>query len=219
MLSISDMKKLSANYAMKYIEDDMIIGVGTGSTIKFFIEALHLSGIKIDGAIASSVDTKNKLKQIGVRVIELNHVDTVDIYIDGADEVNQHRQMIKGGGGALTREKIIATMSKKFVCIVDETKYVDVLGKFPLPIEVIPMARSYVARELVKLGGTPDWRAGVITDNHNEIIDVHNLVIQNPLELENKLNNIEGIVSNGIFAKRCANIVVVAYNNGEIKTY
>jgi ribose 5-phosphate isomerase A len=219
MLSQEDMKRLSAKQAIKYIEDDMVIGVGTGSTVKFFIEELKLSGVRINAAVASSEDTKSKLKLANIPVVELNSVGNVDIYIDGADEVNKYLQMIKGGGAALTREKIIASCSKRFICMIDETKYVDVLGNFPLPIEVIPMARSYVAREIVKLGGTPNWRQGIITDNNNEIIDVYNFLIQKPIELEEILNNIEGVVSNGIFAKKTASDLIVAYADGKVKVY
>lgn len=219
MLTQENMKKLSAEYALKYIEDNMIVGVGTGTTVKFFIEALKSSNIKIDGAVASSEDTKDKLKLLGIPVLDLNFVGNVDVYIDGADEVNKYMQMIKGGGAALTREKILACCSKKFICIVDESKFVDILGNFPLPIEVIPMARSYVAREIVKIGGTPNWRQNVITDNQNLILDVHNFLIDKPLEIEEKINNIAGVVSNGIFAKRTADILLVGCNNGDIKIY
>ncbi|RTL12088.1 MAG: ribose-5-phosphate isomerase RpiA [Neisseriaceae bacterium] len=212
------LKKLVGEYAIKYInDDDMMVGVGTGSTVKYFIDAL--AGIKgrIQGAVSSSEQSTALLKSYGIAVYDLNSLGTLDLYIDGADEIDHNLHMTKGGGAALTREKIIAAASKKFICIADESKYVKVLGQFPLPVEVIPMARSYVARELVKLGGTPVWREGVTTDNGNWIIDVHNLQILNPIELEQKINNIVGVVTNGLFAMRGANELVLGRSNGVVE--
>jgi ribose 5-phosphate isomerase A len=210
----NDKKKAVAQAAIKYVEQDSIVGVGTGSTVNFFIDALGEIKNKIEGAVSSSEASTQRLKALGIEVFELNEVSNLSVYIDGADEVTEHKHMIKGGGAALTREKIVAGAAKTFVCIVDESKRVPVLGKFPLPVEVIPMARSFVARELVKLGGDPEYRQGVITDNGNVILDVHNLEIINPRELEQKVNNIPGVVTNGIFALRGADIVLSATNSG-----
>ncbi len=212
------LKQLAGEYAIKYItEDNMIVGVGTGSTVKFFIDALARIKDRIQGAVSSSEQSTQLLKEHKIPVYDLNNVGSLDIYVDGADEINHNLKMIKGGGAALTREKIIAAAANKFICIADESKYVNILGSFPLPVEVIPMARSYVARELVKLGGTPVWRENVITDNGNWIIDVHNLQILNPVELEQKINNIVGVVTNGLFAMRGANELVLARMNGQIE--
>ena len=204
-----DKKKLVGQAAIQYIEDGMVVGVGTGSTVSHFINSL--AGIKhrIDGAVASSVATEELLKQQHIPVIALNSVDELPIYIDGADEATQHLDLIKGGGGALTREKIVATVSKQFICIIDDTKLVDVLGQFPLPVEVIPMALSYVAREIVKLGGTPVIRDGFTTDNGNVILDIHNMKLLKPMEMERQLNQITGVVTNGIFAARSADVLLV----------
>jgi ribose 5-phosphate isomerase A len=209
-----EMKKAAAQAALDYIETGTIIGIGTGSTANHFIDLL--AGIKgrIDGAVASSVASAERLKKHGIPVFDLNAVGDLSLYVDGADESSHHLHLIKGGGGALTREKIVAAASKKFVCIADESKLVDVLGKFPLPIEVIPMARSYVARQIVKLGGQPVLREGFTTDNGNVILDVHNLKILNPVELEGKLNNIVGIVTNGLFAMRPADVLILGTPNG-----
>ncbi|MFI3158022.1 MAG: ribose-5-phosphate isomerase RpiA [Methylococcaceae bacterium] len=204
-----ELKQKVAQAALPYIKDVAIIGVGTGSTVNHFIDYLADFRADIEGAVSSSIVSTERLKKIGIPVLDLNAVGTLDVYVDGADEVNPHKHMVKGGGGALTREKIIAAASKKFVCIVDETKCVDVLGAFPLPVEVIPMARSYVARELVKLGGQPVWRENYITDNHNEILDVHNLDIIEPTKLEQIINNIVGVVTVGIFAMRAADVVLI----------
>lgn len=204
-----ELKQKVAQAALPYVRDIGIIGVGTGSTVNHFIDYLADFKADIEGAVSSSIVSTERLKKIGIPVLDLNAVGTLDVYVDGADEVNPHKHMVKGGGGALTREKIIAAASKRFVCIVDETKCVDVLGAFPLPVEVIPMARSYVARELVKLGGQPVWRENYITDNHNEILDVHNLSILDPTKLEEVINNIVGVVTVGIFALRAADIVLV----------
>jgi len=212
------LKKLVGEYAIKYInDDDMMVGVGTGSTVKYFIDALASIKGRIQGAVSSSEQSTALLKSYGIAVYDLNSVGSLDLYIDGADEIDHNLHMIKGGGAALTCEKIIAAASKKFICIADESKYVKVLGKFPLPVEVIPMARSYVARELVKLGGTPVWREGVTTDNGNWIIDLHNLQILNPVELEQKINNLVGVVTNGLFAMRGANELVLGRSNGVVE--
>ncbi|MDB2330881.1 ribose-5-phosphate isomerase RpiA [Alteromonas sp.] len=210
----NDKKKAVAHAAIKYVEQDSIVGVGTGSTVNFFIDALGDIKNNIEGAVSSSEASTQRLKALGIEVFELNEVSNLSVYIDGADEVTEYKHMIKGGGAALTREKIVAGAAKTFVCIVDESKRVPVLGKFPLPVEVIPMARSFVARELVKLGGDPEYRQGVITDNGNVILDVHNLEIINPRELEQKINNIPGVVTNGIFALRGADIVLSATDTG-----
>jgi len=191
-----------------------VLGVGSGSTANFFIA--ELAGIKqrIEGAVASSEATARRLKDLGIRVLDLNGVNELPVYVDGADEVTRHLAMIKGGGGALTREKIVAAVARKFVCIADATKLVDVLGRFPLPVEVIPMARSYVARELVKLGGHPEWRRDFVTDNGNVILDVHGLAILNPAELEGALNQITGVVTNGLFARRAADVLLLGRAEG-----
>jgi len=212
-------KRKAAEAALEYIKDVSILGVGTGSTVNHFIDCLADFNLAqdIQGAVSSSIATTERLKKIGVPVMELNQSGNLDVYVDGADEVNPLKQLIKGGGGALTREKIIAGASKKFVCIVDQTKTVDILGSFPLPVEVIPMARSYIAREMVKLGGQPIWRENYITDNGCEILDVHNMEIMEPLALERAVNNLAGVVSVGIFGLRPADVVLVATDNG-VKT-
>jgi len=209
-------KRKAAEAALPYIKDVAILGVGTGSTVNHFIDCLADFNLTKDikGAVSSSIATTERLKKIGIPVMELSESGNLDVYVDGADETNALKQLIKGGGGALTREKIIAGASKKFVCIVDESKTVKVLGKFPLPIEVIPMARSFVARELVKLGGQPIWRENYVTDNGCEIIDVHNMEIVEPIALERLVNNIPGVVSVGIFALRPADVVLVAKASG-----
>lgn len=209
-----ELKKMAALAALDYIQPGMVIGVGTGSTVHYFIEGLKSVKGKIDAAVASSIDTEKKLKALGIPLCDLNSVTELPIYVDGADEVNLARQMIKGGGGALTREKIIASVAEQFICVVDQEKHVDLLGKFPLPIEVIPMARSYVARQLVKLGGDPIYRQGFSTDNGNIILDVFNLKMLEPIALEEKINNITGVVTNGIFARRPADVVLVGTKQG-----
>lgn len=209
-LTQDELKRKVAQAALPFIKDVPIIGVGTGSTVNHFIDFLANFRSEIEGAVSSSESSTQRLKALGIPVFDLNEVGTLEIYVDGADEVNPHKQLIKGGGAALTREKIIAAASKKFVCIADETKMVDVLGKFPLPVEVVPMARSYVAREIVKLGGQPIWREGCITDNHNMILDVHNLQILEPTKLEEIINNIVGVVTVGIFSARPADVVLVS---------
>ena len=207
-------KEITAKAALDYIEHSDIIGVGTGSTVNYFIEELKSIKSKIDGAVASSIATQEKLQSNGIRTLDLNDVDEIPIYIDGADVVNKDFQLIKGGGGALTREKIIAGASKKFICIIDDSKYVDILGKFPLPIEVIPIARSFVAREIVKKNGMPEWRDNFVTDNDNIILDVHGLEIMEPIKLENEINKIPGVVTVGIFANRPADIVLMGSDSG-----
>lgn len=209
-----DKKKAAAKAALKYVKDGSIVGVGTGSTVNYFIDALADLKHELAGAVSSSDASTERLKALGIEVFDLNSVNNLDIYVDGADEITQHKHMIKGGGAALTREKIVAAVAKKFICIIDDTKQVPMLGQFPLPIEVIPMARSYVAREIVKLGGDPVYRQGVKTDNGNVILDVHNLEILNPVELERNLNAIVGVVTNGLFAARNADVVIVGTNNG-----
>ncbi|WP_375752572.1 ribose-5-phosphate isomerase RpiA [Vibrio sp. HN007] len=209
-----EMKKEAGWAALKYVEKDSIVGVGTGSTVKHFIDALGTMKEEIKGAVSSSVDSTEKLKALGIEVFDCNEVDKLDVYVDGADEINPEKDMIKGGGAALTREKIVAAISDKFICIVDGTKAVDVLGNFPLPVEVIPMARSYVGREMVKLGGDPAYREGVVTDNGNIIIDVYGLEITNPKEMEDKINSIAGVVTVGLFAHRGADVVITGTPEG-----
>jgi len=209
-----EQKKAVAMSAIEYVPVGRIIGVGTGSTANYFIDELAKIRHKIDGAVASSDATAKRLKSHGIEVIDLNEVDDLPVYVDGADEITRHLHMTKGGGGALTREKIVAAVAKKFICITDQTKLVDILGNFPLPIEVIPMARSYVAREIALLGGQPALRQGFITDNGNIILDVHNLNIVNPVELETTLNQITGVVTNGLFARRAADVLLLGSNKG-----
>ena len=212
-----EMKQAVAKAALEYVESGTIIGIGTGSTANYFID--HLASIKhkIEGTVASSNASTERLKKHGIQVFDLNSVSEISVYVDGADESNRHLHLIKGGGGALTREKIVAAASRKFVCIADESKLVDVLGKFPLPVEVIPMARSYVARELAKLGGQPVLREGFTTDNGNVILDVHNLQIMEPVKLEETLNHITGVVTNGLFARRPADVLLLGTQKG-VKT-
>ncbi len=203
------LKQAVARAAIAHVPTGGIIGVGTGSTANCFIEELARIKHRFDGAVASSAATEQRLKAAGIEVIDLNSVVELEVYVDGADEVNRALAMIKGGGGALTREKIVAAVSRTFVCIADDSKLVDVLGRFPLPVEVIPMARSYVARELVRLGGQPEWRQGFVTDNGNAILDVYNLEILDPVELETALDRITGIVTNGLFARRGADVLLL----------
>ena len=209
-----EMKNAAAIKALEFIENDTIVGVGTGSTVNFFIDGLATMKDKIAGAVSSSQESTKRLEAHGIEVFDLNSVDVLDVYVDGADEITRHMAMIKGGGAALTREKIVAAVAKKFICIADDSKQVKVLGNFPLPVEVIPMARSYVAREMVKLGGDPVYRQGVLTDNGNVIIDVHNLVILDPKALESQINAIVGVVTNGLFALRGADILVLGSSDG-----
>lgn len=217
-MNIEQLKKQVAQAALAYINDyDMVIGIGTGSTVNELIDLLPQVKNRIDAVVSSSEESTKRLLAHGFNVKELNQTGDLSLYIDGADECDAHNRLIKGGGGALTREKIIAAASKQFICIVDESKCVDVLGKFPLPIEVLPMARSFVARQMVKLGGQPIYREGFITDNGNQIIDIHNLKILDPVALENKINQIPGVVTNGLFADRKADVTLVAQANGDIK--
>jgi len=212
----NQLKQLVAQQAIKFVPDDCIVGVGTGSTVNFFIDELAKIKGRIKGAVSSSEASTKRLKEIGIPVLDLNSVgpDELPVYIDGADEVNHHLHMIKGGGAALTREKIIAQVAQQFICIADESKYVPVLGAFPLPVEVIPMARSHVAREIVKLGGHPEWRMGVTTDNGNIILDVHGLQIAEPVKLEQQINQIVGVVTNGLFAARRADVLLLGTTDG-----
>ncbi|HCS65181.1 MAG TPA: ribose 5-phosphate isomerase A [Cellvibrio sp.] len=212
-----EQKQAVARAAIDYVEDGAIIGVGTGSTANFFIDELGKMRDRIRGAVASSEATAARLRSHGIRVFDLNEVDSLPVYIDGADEINAQGAMIKGGGAALTREKIVTSAADKFICIADGSKLVDTLGKFPLPVEVIPMARSYVARELVKLGGTPVYRDGVVTDNGNVILDVYNLQIIDPVGLETRVNQITGVVTNGLFAVQPADVLLLGTKEG-VKT-
>lgn len=209
------LKQLSAEAAIQYIQDDTIIGVGTGTTVKYFIEALAKIKGRIAGTVASSIETEKHLKSLGIPVLDLNAAGRISLYVDGADEANHYGYLIKGRGGALTREKIIANVSEKFVCIIDESKYVDILGRnSPVPVETIPMARSLVGRKIVGLNGNPVYRENYLTDNSNIIIDAFNLDISKPLELENALNCIPGVVENGLFAHRPADIILIAKATG-----
>jgi ribose 5-phosphate isomerase A len=207
-------KQQVAAAALAWVRQDCILGVGTGSTVNCFIDALAASGKRLEAAVSSSEATSARLRSHGIEVRELNNTGTLDVYIDGADEFDAHRRLIKGGGGALTREKVVAAASRTFVCIVDESKKVGVLGAFPLPIEVIPMARSYVARQLVALGGQPELRQDFVTDNGNVILDVHNLDLVDPVEVEKHINNIAGVVACGLFALRPAEVVLMATATG-----
>ena len=212
-----ELKRQVGQTAVEYVEEDSILGVGTGSTVNAFIDALAASGRRLEAAVSSSLATTERLQAIGVRVIDLNQTGGLDLYVDGADEFDHHRRLIKGGGGALTREKIVAQASRRFVCIADESKQVGVLGAFPLPVEVIPMARSLVARKLVGMGGQPEWREGFTTDNGNDILDVHNMDLVDPVATEQAINNLPGVVTCGIFGMRPADVVVYASQQG-IKT-
>ena len=207
-------KQLVAEAAIEYIEWDWVVGVGTGSTANLFIDELAKMKNNIDGTVASSEASAERLRGHGIKVYELNQVGDLPIYIDGADESTKHLHLIKGGGAALTREKIVAAASDKFICIADDSKLVDTLGAFPLPVEVIPMARAYVARQLVKLGGNPIWREGVVTDNGNIIIDLHDMKIANPVETERQINQLAGVVTNGLFAQRGADVLLLGGENG-----
>jgi ribose 5-phosphate isomerase A len=209
-----ELKHAVARAAVEHVPVGGVIGVGTGSTANFFIDELGRVKHKFDAAVASSEATAQRLKALGIEVIELNDVFELTVYVDGADEVNRTLAMVKGGGGALTREKIVGAAARRFVCIADESKLVDVLGRFPLPVEVIPMARSYVARELVKLGGQPEWRQNFVTDNGNAILDVWNLHISEPVELEQRINQIAGVVTNGLFAQRPADVLLLGTAGG-----
>jgi len=208
------LKRLVGKAALDHVRPDSIIGVGTGSTVNCFIEALINSGIRIEAAVSSSEATTRLLQAGGIEVVDLNQTGGLDVYIDGADEFDAHRRLIKGGGGALTREKIVAAASKTFVCIADQSKQVNVLGAFPLPLEVIPLARSLVARKIVALGGQPEWREGFTTDNGNWILDIHNLDLIDPVSIEKTINNLAGVVTCGLFALRPADLVLIATEDG-----
>ena len=212
-----ELKKAAGWAALEYVQKDSIVGVGTGSTVNHFIDALGTIREDIKGAVSSSIESTKRLEAMGIEVFDLNSVPHLDIYVDGADEIDSNNNMIKGGGAALTREKIVAAVADQFVCIIDDTKNVDVLGDFPLPVEVIPMARSYVGRELVKLGGDPVYREGVVTDNGNIILDVYNMQITDPKALELAINGLVGVVTNGLFAARGADVVLTGTQNG-VKT-
>ncbi|MFN7549984.1 MAG: ribose-5-phosphate isomerase RpiA [Pseudomonadota bacterium] len=209
-MNLDDEKRASAQKAMSYVEDGNIVGVGTGSTVAFFIEGLGRIRDRIEGAVSSSEQSTQRLKAVGIRVLDLNACGDLPLYVDGADECDPHKRLTKGGGAALTREKIIAAASRRFVCMIDRSKRVDVLGRFPLPVEVIPMARSYVSRQLVRLGATPVWREAVTTDNGNWIVDAHGLRIVDPLSLEREINQVAGVVAVGLFAARPADVVICA---------
>ncbi|HEC58537.1 hypothetical protein LCGC14_0740710 [marine sediment metagenome] len=218
-MTADEMKKQAAYAALEHIDTNGIVGVGTGSTVNHFIDALATIKHKIEGAVSSSIVSTQRLEAHGIQVFDLNDAGQIAVYVDGADESNHNLQLIKGGGGALTREKIIAAASDKFVCIADESKLVDILGTFPLPVEVVPMARSYVAREIVKMGGQPVYREGFITDNSNVILDVHGWEIMEPIKLEKELNNIVGVVSNGLFAMRPADVLLLGSESGTKTVY
>jgi ribose 5-phosphate isomerase A len=214
---MSEAKRLAALKALEYVRPDMIVGVGTGSTVAYFIDGLATLPFKIKAAVSSSEQSTAQLKKHSIEVMELNHAGTLELYVDGADECDGNKHLIKGGGAALTREKIIAEAAKQFVCIIDPSKQVPVLGNFPLPVEVIPMARSLVAREiLARTGGQPVWRMGTTTDNGNQILDVHHLAITDPLALERELNQIPGVVAVGLFARRPADVVIIGGNPPQV---
>jgi ribose 5-phosphate isomerase A len=216
-LSQDDNKRRAASAAVAYIKDGIVLGVGTGSTVEMLIEQLPAHADRLTSVVSSSERTTRKLREIGIRTVELAEVGDLDLYIDGADEATKHLHLIKGGGGALTREKILAAAARRFVCIVDDSKLVGTLGRFPVPVEVIPMAQSFVARQMIKAGGQPIWRQDFVTDNGNHIIDVHNLKIANPLELETRFNQIPGIVTVGLFAHRGADVLLIGTAAG-VKT-
>ncbi|KAG1707553.1 Ribose-5-phosphate isomerase A [Nymphon striatum] len=209
-----EMKIAAAQAALEYVESGMVVGIGTGSTANHFIDLLATVKHKIDGTVASSIASEERLKSHGIPVMDLNNSGQLSIYVDGADESDKHLNLIKGGGGALTREKIVAGASDKFICIADETKLVDVMGKFPLPVEVIPMARSYIAREIVKMGGKPELREGFTTDNGNIILDIHGLEIMEPVKMEDDFNQLPGVVTVGLFARRPADVLILGTPNG-----
>ena len=213
-MNADELKRQAAEAAIEYLPDSGVIGVGTGSTVNFFIDAFAKIKGRFEGAVSSSEASTDRMKKHGIPVLDLNAAGQLDVYVDGADESNRHLHLIKGGGGALTREKIVAAASEKFICIADESKLVDILGRFPLPVEVIPMARSYVARELVKLGGSPVWRENFVTDNGNLILDVHDLEIMEPAKLETKINQLAGVVTVGIFAHRPADVLILGSPTG-----
>jgi ribose 5-phosphate isomerase A len=213
-MNADQLKQQAARAALAHVEEGSILGVGTGSTVDHFIAAMAAQKVRIRGAVSSSERSTTRLRAAGFDVLDLNTTGDLDLYIDGADEADRHRRLIKGGGGALTREKIVAAASRRFICIADESKLVEVLGKFPLPVEVIPMARSYVARQLVALGGQPVYREGYITDNGNQILDVHGLAIVDPVTMESTINGIAGVVTVGLFARRPADLLILGSPSG-----
>ncbi len=213
-MNADDQKQQAALAALTHVLEDAVLGIGTGSTVDHFIDALAAQKLRIRGAVSSSERSTERLRRHGIDVLDLNATGELDLYIDGADESDRHRRLIKGGGGALTREKIVAAASRRFICIADESKLVEVLGKFPLPIEVIPMARSYVARQLVALGGQPVYREGFVTDNGNQIVDVHGLAIVDPVSMETTINGITGVVTVGLFARRPADLLILGSASG-----
>ncbi len=213
-MQVDEMKRRAASAALEYVESGAVIGVGTGSTANYFIDALASIKHKVEGAVASSQASAERLQKHGIRVVDLNHSGELAVYVDGADEINEHLQLIKGGGGALTREKIVAAASRRFVCVADASKLVDVLGRFPVAIEVLPMARSLVARQIVKHGGQPAWRENFVTDNGNVILDVYGLKISNAVHLESEFDHLAGAVANGLFARRPADVVLLGHEHG-----
>ncbi len=217
-MSQDDQKKRAAEAALEYVKDGAVVGVGTGSTVDFFIDALVQVKDRIEGTVSSSETSTKRLQAAGIPVLDLNRTGDLEIYVDGADEATKHMHLVKGGGGALTREKIAAAAARKFICIIDESKLVGMLGTFPIPIEVIPMAQAYVARQMVKARGQPIWRKDFVTDNGNHIIDVHNLQIMNPVEMEERFNQIAGVVTVGLFAKRSADVLLIGDNNTGVRT-
>lgn len=210
----SGKKLIAAKASLDYIQDGMVVGVGTGSTVNHLIDLLPSIRGKMSAIVSSSLATTSRLEELGFEVSTLNSVGDIDVYIDGADEATKHLQLIKGGGGALTREKVLAGAARKFICIIDDSKQVGMLGKFPLPLEVVPMAQSFVARKMVKMRGQPIWRENFVTDNGNHILDIHNLTISNPLEMENRINQLPGVLTVGIFAHRPADVLIVAGDSG-----
>ena len=210
----NEQKRKAAHAALPYIEDGMTLGVGTGSTVDFFIDLLPSHAHRLGPVVSSSERSTARLEQLGIDVVQLNEIDRIDLYVDGADEATKHLHLLKGGGGALTREKVLAGASRRFVCIIDSSKLVATLGTFPLPIEVIPMARSFVARQMIRAGGQPMWRKGFVTDNGNHVLDVHHLKIANPVELESRFNQIPGIVTVGLFTHRGADVLLVGEKTG-----
>jgi ribose 5-phosphate isomerase A len=213
-LDANEKKKQAALAALKYVRAGTVIGIGTGSTVNLFIDALAASTVRVSGAVSSSIASTTRLQAAGIEVLDLNEVGSLEVYVDGADEATRARHLIKGGGAALTREKIVAAASKQFVCVVDDTKLVTTLGRFPLPVEVIPMALRYVSDTLTKLGGRPMWRQGTTTDNGNHILDVHDLKITDPIALEREINQIVGVVTVGLFAARGADVLIIGTDKG-----
>lgn len=213
-MNADEKKRLAAQAALDFVVEDSILGIGTGSTVNHFIDLLAARKLRIRGAVSSSEASTERLRRHGIAVLDLNEIDDLPVYVDGADEADRDLRLIKGGGAALTREKIVAAVAQRFVCIADDSKLVEVLGRFPLPVEVIPMARAYVARELARLGGRAVWRTGTVTDNGNHVLDVHDLRIEDPVTLETQINQIAGVVTVGLFARRPADLLILAGNSG-----